>query len=122
MWAKIAGRPPSFPLKARTFPSEGKGDCSGSLTLAENVPSPTSAERQAVRASRVVEGSIWPIRQRGSPREERCPWRLIAIDSVSVGGGGLGAFEPIRPETLTETGAVPWRGSFFGKSLASTET
>jgi hypothetical protein len=56
---------------------------------------------------------MWPIRQRGSPREERRPWRLIAIVSFSSCGGGLEAFEPIRPETLTETGAVPWRGSFL---------
>ena len=59
---------PIVPLKAKSFPLEGKGDCSGKTTLAEKEPSPTKELLQASRASWLVEGLMWLIRQWGMPR------------------------------------------------------
>src|ERR1044072_5101421 len=101
MWAKTAGGPSRGPLKASTLPSEGKGDCSGSLTLAEKLPSPINEERQMAIASLVVEGSMLPMRQRARPRVSGLPWLLTAIEFCSSGGGPPVLVEPISPEKLT---------------------
>src|SRR5215813_4427745 len=87
MWAKITGDPLSTPLKARTFPSEGKGDCSGNWTFAEKWPSPTRESSQAKSASWVVEGLMWPSLHLGSPPRSSLPALLKAkVTSFSCGG------------------------------------
>ena len=124
MWAKIAGALPIVPLKARSFPLEGKGDCSGKTTLAEKEPSPTRELLQASRASWLVEGLMWLIRQWGMPAQSRWPAELIAMRSFCSCGRAmrrLGAW--IWPLTDTAIGALPLRGRrLVGERAPSTVT
>src|SRR6185436_7743658 len=122
MCAKIAGRPCMVPLKARTFPLDGNGDCSGKRTFAEKLPSPTSAERQASSASRFVEGLMLRRGQRGSPRVSRCPLRLISIVSFVSLGGLPALVEETFPPMLTSIGTLPRGGRTLGRGLPATET
>src|SRR3954454_11880939 len=121
MWAKIIGLPCRRPLKARTLPLEGNGDCSGILTFAAKLPSPTREERQAASASLLVEGAIHPRRQRGSPCVSSRPLRLSAMVSLVSLGGPPGRVEAIVPPKLTPIGAVPRRGKVVGVSFPLTE-
>src|SRR6476659_5865707 len=107
MGAKSSGEPARTPVKASTQPSEGKGDCSGKRTLAEKWPSPTSDERHSPRASELVEGSMWPRRQRGRPARSSRPARLKAKLTRCSCGGPPAAVEEIWQTIETAIGAVP---------------
>src|SRR3954471_24456095 len=121
MWAKIAGRPWSLPLKARTFPSEGNGDCSGILTSAEKRPSPINELRQAASASELVEGLMRPRRQTGIFRLLSLPCELIAIWIRSSFGRAPALVAAMWPATETLTGTDSVRGSWDGVILPATQ-
>src|SRR4051812_15062002 len=122
MWAKIAGFLPICPLKARSLPLEGKGDCSGNTTLAEKLPSPTRELLQAARASWLVEGLMWLIRQWGIPATSRCPALLIATLRCCSWGKTSAEAAVISPLTDTATGADPFLGRRLGERAPVTAT
>ena len=83
-------------------------------TLAANLPRPTSAWRQRLRAvSVLVACSSGPL-QAGSPWVVSLPWRLIAISIFRTAGGWVPSVVPIAPRTLIVTGARRSRGSECG--------
>src|SRR6476469_3570842 len=122
MWAKTAGCLPIVPLKAKSLPWEGKGDCSGKTTLAEKEPSPINELLQAARASWLVEGLMWLIRQWGMPATSRCPAELIAIVRCWSWGKAEADWASISPATETATGADPFLGNRLGVRAPATVT
>src|SRR6476659_10520249 len=122
MWAKIAGAPLNTPLKARTLPWDGNGDCSGKRTSAEKLPSPISEGPQASIASWVVDGLIFPNRHLGRPPRSSLPALLKAKVTSCSWGRAPCLVEAMRPPIEIFTGATPWRGSLVGLSFPETET
>ena len=92
-----------MPLKARILPCDGLRACSGKVVLALYLPVPTSAARQASRASCVEASSIALFLQVGRPRVSRCPSRLSAIVISFTAGVGENA-APVRAAALETLG------------------